>query len=55
MAKAVKTKKGKGKYDITVKTELTADELLKAALNTPIKKKNLTEAYNEVWEVKSKK
>ena len=55
MAKTVKPKKGKGKYDINVKTNLSADQLLKAALNTPIKKKNLTEAYNEVWEVKSKK
>lgn len=38
MAKAAKPKK-KGNYDITVKTSLTADELLKLALNTPIKKK----------------
>ena len=38
MAKAVKTKKGKGKYDITVKTNLSANQLLKAALNTPINK-----------------
>lgn len=37
MAKAVKPKK-KGKYDITVKTNLTADQLLKVALNTSIKK-----------------
>lgn len=39
MAKAVKTKK-KGKYDITVKTSLTADQLMKLAINTPIKKKS---------------
>ena len=37
MAKVVKPKK-KGKYDITVKTNLTEDQLLKLALNTPIKK-----------------
>jgi len=30
--------KKKSKYDITVKTDLTADELLKKAINTPIKK-----------------
>lgn len=29
----------KGKYDITVKTELTADQLLKLSVNTPLKKK----------------
>ena len=39
MAKAAKPKKKKDKYDITVKTDLTADQLLKLALNTPIKKK----------------
>ncbi len=39
MAKAAKPKKKKGKYDITVKTDLTADQLLKLALNTQIKKK----------------
>ena len=38
MAKAVKPKK-KPLYDITVKTSLTADELLQKMLNTPIKKK----------------
>jgi hypothetical protein len=27
----------KGKYDITVKTDLSPDELLKRAINTPIK------------------
>ena len=27
----------KNKYDITVKTDLSADELLKKAINTPIK------------------
>ena len=37
MAKAAKPKK-KGKYDITVKTNISADQLLKLALNTPIKK-----------------
>ena len=37
MAKAVKPKK-KPLNDITVKTSLTADQLLKLALNTPIKK-----------------
>jgi hypothetical protein len=36
MAKAVKTKP---KKDIIVKTSLTPDQLLKLALNTPIKKK----------------
>lgn len=44
MAKAVKkaaSKKRKSKYDITVKVPegMTADELLKKMLNTPIKKK----------------
>lgn len=29
----------KGKYDITVKTSLTPDELFKKAITTPIKKK----------------
>lgn len=42
MAKAKKTTpkkpKKKGKYDITVKTDLTADELFKLAINQPIKK-----------------
>ena len=37
MAKAAKPKT-KGKYDINVKTTLTADQLLKLAINTPIKK-----------------
>ncbi len=36
MAKAKKSKK-KSKYDITVKTSLTADELFKIAITTPIK------------------
>lgn len=44
MAKAKKTTpkkpKKKGKYDITVKTDLTADQLLKLAATTPIKKKS---------------
>ena len=38
MAKASKTKK-KQVANITVKTDLTADQLLKLALNTQIKKK----------------
>jgi hypothetical protein len=38
MAKASKPKK-KGKYDITIKTNLSPDELLKKMLNTPPKKK----------------
>jgi hypothetical protein len=37
MAKAKKTAKKKGKYDITVKTNLTPDELFKKAISTPIK------------------
>lgn len=32
-------KKKKGKYDITVKTDLSPDQLLKLVLNTPIKTK----------------
>lgn len=32
------SKKKKGKYDITVKSNMTADELFKKAINTPIKK-----------------
>lgn len=39
MAKAVKPKKKTTKKDITVKTNLSADQLLNLALNTPIKKK----------------
>lgn len=38
MAKAAKPKI-KGKYDINVKTTLTADQLLQLAINSPIKKK----------------
>lgn len=38
MAKAYKPKK-KSKYDITIKINLSPDELLKLAANTPIKKK----------------
>lgn len=38
MAKAAKPKK-KGKYDITVKSSLTPDQLLQMAINTLIKKK----------------
>lgn len=38
MAKAAKSKK-KGKYDIAVKSSLTADQLLQLAINTPVKKK----------------
>jgi hypothetical protein len=39
MAKAAKKKASKkpNKYDITVKADLTADELFKLAINTPIK------------------
>ncbi len=41
MAKAVKKKATKkpNKYDITVKTNLSFDELMKLSVNTPIKKK----------------
>lgn len=39
MAKAPKKPKKKGKYDITVKSKLSPDELFKKAINTPIKKK----------------
>lgn len=39
MAKASKPKKKVNKKDIVVKTELSADQLLKLALNTKIKKK----------------
>jgi formiminotetrahydrofolate cyclodeaminase len=38
MAKITKQKKKKGKYDITVKTSLTADQLFQLAITTPIKK-----------------
>lgn len=34
-----KAAKKKGKYDITVKTDLSFEELMKLAVNTPIKKK----------------
>jgi hypothetical protein len=34
-----KATKNPNKYDITVKTNLTADELFKLAINTPPKKK----------------
>ena len=37
MAKAKKPAKKKGTPNITVQTSLTADELLKLALNTPVK------------------
>ncbi len=40
MPKAAKPKKKKGKYDINVKTDLSADQLLQLAINTPIKKAN---------------
>ena len=42
MAKVAKSKKKKGKYNITVKVPegMTPDQLLKLALNTPIKNKN---------------
>lgn len=43
MAKAKKTSpqkpKKKGKYDITVKTDLSFEELVKLAVNTPPAKK----------------
>jgi hypothetical protein len=39
MAKASKKPKKKGKYDITVKTNLTPDQLFQLAINTPRKKK----------------
>ena len=40
MAKATKPKKKKGKYDITVNIKgITPDELLKMAINTPVKNK----------------
>ena len=39
MAKAVKPKKKATKKDIVVKTNLSADQLLSLALNTPIKKR----------------
>ena len=38
MAKATKNTKKKGKYDITVKSNLTPDELFKKAIITPPKK-----------------
>lgn len=38
MAKTSNSKK-KGKYNITIKTDLSPDELLKLALNTPSKNK----------------
>lgn len=40
MAKALKPKKKKGKYDITVKVPegMTFEQLIKLAVNTPIKK-----------------
>ena len=37
MATKKKTPKKKGKYDITVKLNVSPDEALKIALNTPIK------------------
>ena len=37
MAKVIKKRKKKGKYDITFKTDLTPDELFKIAATTPIK------------------
>lgn len=38
MAKAKKPARKKGKYDITLKSSLTPDELFKLAINTPPKK-----------------
>jgi len=37
MAKAVKKPKKKGKYDITVKLDMTFEEAIKLAANTPLK------------------
>jgi hypothetical protein len=37
MAKGIKSKK-KSKYDLTIKSNLSPDELLKLAATTPIKK-----------------
>lgn len=34
-----KAVKKKGKYDITVKTDLSFEELMKLAVNTPIQKR----------------
>jgi hypothetical protein len=42
MAKAKKPVKKKGKYDITVKTNLTPDELFKKAITTTLKKNKPT-------------
>lgn len=39
MTKTKKPTKKKGKYDITIKTDLSADQLLKLAATTPVKKK----------------
>jgi hypothetical protein len=39
MAKATKKTKKKGKYDITVKSNLSPDQLFQKAINTSIKKK----------------
>lgn len=40
MAKAVKSKKKAPKKEIVVNTNLSPDQLLKLALNTPIKRKS---------------
>lgn len=37
MAKAAKPKKKKAKYNITVKTDLTPDQLFNLAIKTPLK------------------
>ncbi|HEX7846801.1 MAG TPA: hypothetical protein VF476_13450 [Chitinophagaceae bacterium] len=39
MASKKKTAKKKGKYDITVKSNLTPDKLFKLVINIPVKKK----------------
>lgn len=39
MAKASKPKK-KGKYDLTIKSNLSPDDLLKMMATTPVKKKD---------------
>lgn len=39
-------KKKKGKYDITVKTNLSPDELLKLAANTPLPNSKVNKSKN---------
>ena len=56
MAKAAKSKKKKGKYDITVKAPegMTPDQLLKLALNTPVKKKKYVDPSTLLFSVEHK-